>query len=106
MWTKGLPPQRSSSHCSLPTVSSDYLRVAEELRRQGLSVELYPDARKLGAQMKYADRRGHRLAVIIGDTEWETGSAQVKVLDSGESVEVPLVDLGNNCRRLLGATRG
>jgi len=83
----------------------DFLRVAEELRMQGLSVELYPDARKLGAQMKYADRRGHRLAVIIGDTEWERGLAQVKILDTGESVEVPLVDLGNGCRRLLGATR-
>jgi histidyl-tRNA synthetase len=83
----------------------DYLRVAEDLRKQGLSVELYPDARKLGAQMKYADRRGHRLAVIIGDHEWETGSAQVKVLDTGESVEVPLIDLANGCRRLLGATR-
>lgn len=84
--------------------TDDYLRIAEELRRDGLSVELYPEARKLGAQMKYADRRGHRLAVIIGDDEWEAGSAQVKILDSGESLEVPLADLGTECRRLLSGT--
>ena len=84
--------------------TADYLRVSEELRRAGLSVELYPEARKLGAQMKYADRRGHRLAVIIGETEWEAHVAQVKVLDTGESSEVALLDLARRCHQLLGAT--
>ncbi len=80
---------------------NDYLRVAEALRLTGLSVELYPDSRKLGAQMKYADRRGHRLAVIIGDTEWETGTAQIKTLATGESVEVAQAELATQCRELL-----
>lgn len=83
--------------------TNDYLRISEELRRAGLSVELYPEARKLGAQIKYADKRGHRLAVIIGDTEWEAATAQVKILDTGESTEVALVDLATRCRQLLGA---
>ncbi len=83
--------------------TNDYLRVAEELRGSGLSVELYPEARKLGAQMKYADRRGHRLAVIIGDSEWESGTAQIKVLDTAESHEVALDELAERCARLLEA---
>jgi len=84
--------------------TGDYLRLAEELRRSGLSVELFPDARKLGAQLKYADRRGHRLAIVIGDREWESNIAQVKVLDSGASSDVPLGELAAHCRRLLGVS--
>jgi histidyl-tRNA synthetase len=84
---------------------NDYLRLSEELRRAGLSVELYPEGRKLGAQMKYADRRGHRLAVIIGPSEWEAGTAQVKVLDTAESIEVPYESLADRCRELLAVGR-
>jgi histidyl-tRNA synthetase len=80
----------------------DYLGVAEELRRSGLSVEVYPDARKIGAQLKYADRRGHRLAILIGDAEWAAGTAQVKALETGLSSEVAIAGLELECRRLLG----
>ena len=80
---------------------SDHLAVAAELRRAGLDVELYPDARKLGNQLKYADRRGHRLAIIIGDSEWEAGTAQVKDLASGDSREVARSELANTCRTIL-----
>jgi histidyl-tRNA synthetase len=79
----------------------DYLRVAADLRSAGLSVELYPEARKLGAQMKYADRRGHRLAVIIGEDEWDRDTAQIKVLATGSSAEVSLSELAQRCRGLL-----
>jgi histidyl-tRNA synthetase len=77
--------------------TNDYLALAEELRRAGLSVELYPDARKLGAQMKYADRRGHRLALIVGDVEWETDVVSVKDLDTGESRVVARDGLAAHC---------
>ena len=83
--------------------NGDYLRLSEELRRAGLSVELFPDKRKLGAQMKYANRRGHRLAVIIGDTEWEAGTAQIKKLDTAESEEVAYEDVASRCRVLLSS---
>jgi histidyl-tRNA synthetase len=78
-----------------------YLALAEKLRAAGISVELYPEPRKLGAQMKYADRRGHRVAVIIGDSEWADGTAQVKALDTGESVEIPTDGLVAHCLQLL-----
>ncbi|MDJ0925004.1 MAG: histidine--tRNA ligase [Acidimicrobiia bacterium] len=84
--------------------AGDYLSLAAELRSAGLSVELYPDARKLGAQMKYADRRGHQLAVIIGEDEWERRTAQVKTLATGRSVEVPLAELTQRCSELLEAS--
>ena len=86
--------------------SRDYIALAEMLRSGGMTVELYPEARKLGAQMKYADRRGHRLAVIVGETEWAAETAQIKVLDTGESHEVGRGELVERCLALLGTNAG
>ena len=38
----------------------DYLRLAAKLRAAGIGVEVYPEPKKLGQQLKYADRRGFR----------------------------------------------
>jgi histidyl-tRNA synthetase len=48
---------------------ADYLRFASELRQSGIGVEFYPEVKKLGQQLKYADKRGFRWAIIIGEDE-------------------------------------
>lgn len=98
--------ERSAPAPILVTVFDDdlgleALAAAADLRRGGLGAELYPSARKLGAQLKYANRRGHRLAVIIGPDEVAAGTAQLKNLQTGRSVEVPRVDLNGACRSEL-----
>lgn len=80
---------------------NDYIALANGLRRSGIDAELFPEARKLKAQLKYADRRGHRLAVIVGEDEWEDGVAQVKRLADGSSRRVPLDTLAAACREAL-----
>lgn len=84
--------------------AAEHLALAAQLRSAGLDVELYPDARKLGNQLKYADRRGHLLAVIVGDTEWDAGTAQVKILTTGESREVTRSELAALCHELLAGS--
>jgi len=79
----------------------DYLALAAELRAAGIGVELYPEPRKLGAQLKYADRRGFALAVIAGSHEFEGGSCQVKDLQAKEGVEIPRTELVERVRDLL-----
>ena len=59
-----------------------YLRLAADLRAAGIGVELYPEAKKLGAQLKYADRRGFRFALVLGEDEWKSGTCQLKDLSS------------------------
>jgi histidyl-tRNA synthetase len=66
----------------------DYLAMAAALRRCGLRVEFYPDPKKLGQQLKYADNRGASVALIAGSKEFAAGICQVKDLRSGESEEV------------------
>ena len=68
----------------------DYLRLAAALRTAGIGVELFPEAKKLGQQLKYADRRGFRIALIAGENEFQGGVCQVKNLETGQKQDVPL----------------
>ena len=65
-----------------------YVRLARLLRNAGIEVELYPDSKRLGAQLKYADSRGFQVAIIAGSEELDQGKCQVKDLVEKESVEV------------------
>jgi len=68
----------------------DYLKLARELRSEGIGVEVYPEPKKLGQQLKYADRRGFRAALIVGSQEFAAGTCQLKDLRDGTTHEVPL----------------
>ena len=68
----------------------DYLKLAAALRAAGLCVEVFPEPRKLGPQLKYADKRGCRVALVLGEDELAAGQCQVKDLASGESHSVAL----------------
>ena len=48
----------------------DYQRMARTLRAAGIGTEVYPEAKKLGQQFQYAERRGFRLALIAGSNEF------------------------------------
>ncbi|MDR0871790.1 MAG: histidine--tRNA ligase family protein, partial [Planctomycetaceae bacterium] len=68
----------------------DYLKIADGLRKRGIGVEVFHEAKKLGQQLKYADRRGYKFAVIIGEDEFAKGVAKVKNLQTQTSTEYPL----------------
>jgi histidyl-tRNA synthetase len=79
----------------------EYFRLAAELRSAGISVEVYPDAVKLGKQLQYADRKGFRVAVIAGEREFAAGECQIKNLASSESATVPMSDIVVEVKRIL-----
>jgi len=68
----------------------DYLRLAAALRAAGIGVEVFPEAKKLGQQLKYAGRRGFRVALIAGENEFSEGRCQVKDLQKVQQQDVPL----------------
>jgi len=70
----------------------DYLRLAAQIRRAGLGVEVFPEAKKVGQQLKYADQRGFRVALIAGSREFQEGQCQVKDLRSAQSETCSLAD--------------
>jgi histidyl-tRNA synthetase len=80
----------------------DYLRLSRKLREAGFRVEVFPEATKLGKQLKYADKKGHKLAIIAGENEFATGVWQIKNLKvQGQSVTVPEDQLIDQLRELL-----
>jgi histidyl-tRNA synthetase len=68
----------------------DYLRLAASIRSAGIGVEVFPEPKKLGQQLQYADRRGFRLALIAGQREFDAGTCQLKDLASATSHDAPL----------------
>jgi histidyl-tRNA synthetase len=89
-----IEPTQTTAEIFLPQFDAahrnDYLRIAASLRLAGFGVELYPEAKKLGKQLQYADRRGFRIALVIGPDEFTAGKCQVKHLATGSTTEVPL----------------
>jgi len=58
--------------------------LATQLRQAGLNVACYFESGKLARQIKYGDRMGIRLALILGPDEQANGQVTIKNLQSGE----------------------
>jgi histidyl-tRNA synthetase len=67
---------------------ADSIALAVELRGAGLSVDLYPEADKLGKQFKYAAARGVAFVVVAGADERARGEVSLKEMRSGEQLSV------------------
>lgn len=78
-----------------------YLEIAATLREAGLKVEVYPEAKKLGQQLKYADARGFGYAVIAGEDELGRDALQVKDLGTGESTEYPIASAAEALQAII-----
>ena len=66
------------------------LEITERLRRDGKYAECDVVGRSLKAQMKYANKKGAKYTLIIGDSEVDAGKAQLRDMESGEQSEVEL----------------
>lgn len=66
------------------------LDICERLRSLGKFAECDVVGRSLKAQMKYANKIGAKYTLIIGDSEIETGVAQLRNMENGEQSEVKL----------------
>ncbi|MBA2337941.1 MAG: histidine--tRNA ligase, partial [Acidimicrobiia bacterium] len=71
----------------------ELLALAATLRRAGIGVEVYPDPDRIGAQLRYADRHGHRVALIVGPDERSTGEVTVKTMATGDERAVPVAEV-------------
>lgn len=80
----------------------DYQRIARQLRSSGIAAEVYPDAKKIGPQLQYAERRGFPLALIAGPDEFSQGVCKVKVLARREERTIAQGELVESIRELLG----
>jgi len=65
----------------------EYQKIVIELRSSGIRAELFlGNPKDLGKQLKYADQRNSKLAIIAGSQEFEKGNVQIKDLELGSRI--------------------
>ena len=65
------------------SLMADYFRMAAELRDAGIRAEVFTGAGNVTKQLKYADRRGIHIALLMGEDEVAAGEVTVKDLEAG-----------------------
>ena len=68
-------------------------RLARELRRHDVVVELGDESFRLKKSLETASKLGARFALIVGENEAASGSFALKNLETGEQISVPRADL-------------
>jgi histidyl-tRNA synthetase len=68
--------------------AAESLKLATELRTQGLRVLVYPEPDKLGKQIKYADQINVPYVCVLGETEMSENKVRLKNMKTGEQQTV------------------
>jgi len=66
-------------------------KTADEVRKHGISCEVYPDSKKLNRQFLFAEKKNIPAGIIIGEEEKESGTITVKDLlkrENHEKIEI------------------
>ncbi|MFN2492212.1 MAG: histidine--tRNA ligase [Pyrinomonadaceae bacterium] len=82
------------------------IELAHQLRCQGLRVDLYPEADKIGKQLKYASARGIPFVAVLGDEERERGEVSIKDLRSGTQRSIKRETVEKAIRTVLNEDTG
>lgn len=82
--------------------AAESLSLVGELRAAGVRAEIDLTGSGLGQQLRMADERGCRAAVIRGPDEAASGMAQVKQLESGVQTTIALDKLADHLLELQG----
>jgi len=77
-------------------VRAEAIEVAQKLRRSGFSTDLDLMGRSLTRQLDYANRKGFKTAVIVGEKELAEGCVSVRNMATAKQRKVKLDDLANH----------
>lgn len=79
----------------------NYLSLAAELRKAGFCVENYLEQTKLDKQIKYADKTGIPIVIIIGSDEIRSETVIVKKMEQKEQMKIPRSNLVSELRNFF-----
>jgi histidyl-tRNA synthetase len=83
------------------SAAAEAMRVADVLRATGLRVFVYPDADKIGKQIKYADGRGIPFVALLGDDEIKDKKVTVKNLAAQTQQTYPVTEAAAKIQEAL-----
>jgi len=75
-------------------------RIARELRRHDVIVELGDESFRLKKSLELARRMNARFALIVGENEVKSGTFAVKNLATGQQVSVPRTELPSRIQKI------
>ena len=81
-----------------PGMDREAARLARELRREGLIVELGDETFRLKKSLETASKLGAHWALIVGENEVKADAFALKNLATGEQVSVPRAELAERIR--------
>jgi len=76
-----------------PESLDKYLQMARNLREAGINTEVYLEPAKLDKQLAYANRKGFRVALIAGESEFPNNMVKLKNLATREERGVQIEQL-------------
>ncbi|MBR1721856.1 MAG: histidine--tRNA ligase, partial [Treponema sp.] len=77
--------------CMDPSLTVLYQKIAAELRKEGIKVEVFPDAKKMNQQYAVTDAKKIKWGILVGSNEAEKSVVTLKNLETREQfIEIPL----------------
>lgn len=65
-------------------LTNEYIKIGTQFRNAGINTMIYPDIAKLDKQFKYADKKGIKYVLIMGEEEKQQNKINIKNLKTSE----------------------
>jgi histidyl-tRNA synthetase len=88
------------------TLLSDSISLASSLRNHGIKTICYPEIAKLPKQLKFADRMGIKVVLVLGPDEAQAGQVTVKNLSTRTQTQIKLEEAPATVKEFLAKARG
>ena len=69
------------------------IQIATDLRKKGISTEVYLNDKKLKAKIKYADKLEIPYVIVVGEDEINSGIVKIKNMKTGEEKETSIQNI-------------
>ncbi|MDB9882330.1 histidine--tRNA ligase, partial [Bacteroidia bacterium] len=91
LWPENIHINKNILICHFDEKSQIYgMGVARELRKNGIQSIVYPDIKRINKQFDFANKIGVKYAIVIGESEMNTGDLTVKNLEEGDQQSLNL----------------
>ena len=87
------------------SAKSSALTIASQLRNSGITTEIAFGDRALKGAMKAADKSGARFVIVLGESELQAGTVELKRMDDGAVNSVKIEQLQGELRSQLSVQR-
>ena len=79
----------------------EYINLQNMLRKNGVSVEIYPGDGKLKKQMEYANKINSPAAILFGDNEIKSGKPTLRNLRTGKETKIEIKKLADEIKKII-----